>query len=184
MTARFTYTCISHLHFPSPRYHNGRDNIPPVPGILHQLHHPGPQTLPKNPGLLPGPHGRLQQLLPSSSPVRLRRQLRSGTPGALVLGDHARDRAPGGGRVQQPHPPGHAGPPGHQGTFRLRRCCVAQYFSSLIVCFHIFILHQGSDGFPNGHINGSAKPYINGHIANGIVHITENPRVRKFFFFC
>ncbi|KAJ3641124.1 hypothetical protein Zmor_027642 [Zophobas morio] len=35
---------------------------------------------------------------------------------------------------------------------------------------------KGSDGFPNGHINGSAKPYINGHIANGIVHITENPR--------
>ncbi|RZC34406.1 hypothetical protein BDFB_006191, partial [Asbolus verrucosus] len=35
---------------------------------------------------------------------------------------------------------------------------------------------KGNDGFPNGHINGSAKPYINGHIANGIVHITENPR--------
>nr|XP_008198852.1 PREDICTED: protogenin A-like [Tribolium castaneum] len=35
---------------------------------------------------------------------------------------------------------------------------------------------KGTDGFPNGHLNGSAKPYTNGHVPNGIVHITENPR--------
>ncbi|KAJ8985771.1 hypothetical protein NQ317_014424 [Molorchus minor] len=39
---------------------------------------------------------------------------------------------------------------------------------------------NGGEEFPNGHVNGSAKPYMNGHISNGHVHITENP---QFFAF-
>ncbi|KAJ8920400.1 hypothetical protein NQ315_005266 [Exocentrus adspersus] len=39
---------------------------------------------------------------------------------------------------------------------------------------------KGGEEFPNGHVNGSAKPYMNGHLSNGHVHITENPQYYTF----
>ncbi|XP_023311430.1 uncharacterized protein LOC108917176 [Anoplophora glabripennis] len=39
---------------------------------------------------------------------------------------------------------------------------------------------KGGEEFPNGNVNGSAKPYMNGHLSNGHVHITENPQYYAF----
>ncbi|XP_045483502.1 immunoglobulin superfamily DCC subclass member 4-like isoform X2 [Harmonia axyridis] len=43
----------------------------------------------------------------------------------------------------------------------------------------VYLDPKEKDEIPNGKVNGLDKPLMNGHLSNGLVHITENPQIHK-----
>lgn len=41
----------------------------------------------------------------------------------------------------------------------------------------VTVFKQGGEEFPNGYVNGSAKPFMNGGLSKKPMHIRENPQV-------